>query len=148
MLCHEVDVLSSPLPVPKLHEARGVLCVEDDADLRELICEVLEDAGHEVRSAANGREALERIAEAMPELILTDLNMPHMSGEEFVAAFRLSYGAACPILVMSGEGGVVLAEEIGADGHLGKPVALVDLLAVVARYVGPAVEVPVERACN
>jgi CheY-like chemotaxis protein len=147
LLCHEEVALSS-LPMPKFHDGGGVLVVEDDADYRAIVCDVLADAGYEVRSAADGREALERVTEGMPELILTDLRMPHMDGVEFIAAFRQSHGAACAIVLISGEVGPAFAEEIGADGYLQKPVALIDLLSVVARYVGPAVEVPVERACN
>jgi len=60
-----------------------VLVVEDDHRLLRLVAHTLSQAGHEVVTAANGREALERIAERAPDLILSDINMPEMDGFTF-----------------------------------------------------------------
>ncbi len=65
-----------------------VLVVEDDADMREVLRRRLEKEGWAVSEAANGREALERVAESRPELILLDLMMPEMDGFQFLEEVR------------------------------------------------------------
>jgi signal transduction histidine kinase/DNA-binding response OmpR family regulator len=65
-----------------------VLVVEDEADMRNILCRMLERAGWAVMEAANGREALTRLAEDQPHLILLDLLMPEMDGFAFVEVLR------------------------------------------------------------
>jgi CheY-like chemotaxis protein len=65
-----------------------VLVVEDEADMRRLLRRTLKQAGWAVAEAANGREALARLAEDQPHLILLDLMMPEMDGFTFVEALR------------------------------------------------------------
>src|SRR6185312_8696520 len=65
-----------------------VLVVEDDDEMRELIRRQLETEGWSVTEAANGRVALERLAEQPPGLILLDLMMPEMDGFQFLASLR------------------------------------------------------------
>jgi signal transduction histidine kinase/DNA-binding response OmpR family regulator/HAMP domain-containing protein len=65
-----------------------VLVVEDEADMRRLLRRTLKQAGWAVAEAANGREALARLAEDQPHLILLDLMMPEMDGSTFVEALR------------------------------------------------------------
>jgi CheY-like chemotaxis protein len=65
-----------------------VLVVEDEADMRQLLHRMLEQAGWAVTEAANGREALARLAEDRPQLILLDLLMPEMDGFTFVEVLR------------------------------------------------------------
>ena len=57
-----------------------VLVVEDDPDVRSALNDLLEAEGYEVETASNGKEALERLAEHRPGLVLLDLMMPVMSG--------------------------------------------------------------------
>jgi signal transduction histidine kinase/CheY-like chemotaxis protein len=66
----------------------SVLIVEDDPPTREIMARTLANDGWEVAEAENGRVALERLAAAVPDLILLDLMMPEMNGFEFVAALR------------------------------------------------------------
>jgi CheY-like chemotaxis protein len=65
-----------------------VLIVEDDPVIRELMRRMLEDEGWSVTEAANGRQALDCVAAARPELILLDLMMPEMDGFQFVSELR------------------------------------------------------------
>jgi DNA-binding response OmpR family regulator len=115
---------------------RGVLVVEDDLDLVTLLELVLQDAGHPVRTASDGRAALSSVAEEMPGVILLDMRMPVMNGWEFAREFRARYGRACPIVVVTAaENARARAEEIGADGWLSKPFDLQDVLDTVARHL-------------
>jgi DNA-binding response OmpR family regulator len=116
---------------------RDVLVVEDDLDLVTLLELVLQDAGHPVRTASDGRAALSSVAEEMPGVILLDMRMPVMNGWEFAREFRARYGRACPIVVVTAaENARARAEEIGADGWLSKPFDLQDVLDTVARHLG------------
>jgi CheY-like chemotaxis protein len=114
----------------------GILVVEDDLDLLGLEEMLLQDAGYRVRTASHGLQALERVAEEMPGLILLDMRMPVMNGWEFAREFRSRHGRACPIVVVtSAENAKLRAKEIEAEGWLAKPFDLDDVLRMVARFV-------------
>ena len=116
----------------------GVLVVDDHAPVRELVRLVLEGAGYAVREAADGAEALRRVRETRPGVILLDLTMPGLDGPGFVAAYRAQPGPAAPVVVMSAAPEAPRwAAVLGATGRVGKPFALPELLAAVARVVGP-----------
>jgi CheY-like chemotaxis protein len=117
--------------------ARDVLVVEDDPDLLSLVEMILVDAGYRVRTARDGRAALDRVGEGMPGLILLDMRMPVMNGWEFAREFRARYGRPAPIVVVTAaENARARAEEIDADGWLAKPFDLADVLSAVERHVG------------
>src|SRR5262245_18107977 len=78
-----------------------ILLVEDDADLAEVVALVLEQAGFHVAMASNGVEALQRVQNHMPALILLDMLMPVMDGWQFAREFRSRHGAATPIVVLT-----------------------------------------------
>jgi CheY-like chemotaxis protein len=114
-----------------------VLVVEDDADLLGLMEMILSEAGHAVRTAADGRQALTRVAEQMPGVILLDMRMPVMNGWEFTREFRAQYGHAAPIVVVTAaENAQARAAEIGAEAWLAKPFEIDDVLLIVGRLVG------------
>lgn len=112
-----------------------VLVVEDDPDLRAVFTEALADEGFEVRSAAEGREALGLLRQAGPQpcIVLLDLRMPGMSGWELAAHMRRSPTLEhIPIVVVAAH--YLIAEEarrIGATAWLQKPVSLTSLVAAV-----------------
>jgi CheY-like chemotaxis protein len=115
-----------------------VLVVEDDLDLASLMEMIVGEAGYPVRSAGDGAEALERVAERMPGLILLDMRMPVMNGWEFAQAFRSRHGRAAPIVVVTAaENAHGRALEIEADGYLEKPFEIEDVIRTVARFLGP-----------
>src|SRR5215217_1585468 len=68
--------------------SKDVLVIEDESYLCELLSDVIESEGHTARKASNGLEALERMKERKPELVLLDLMMPIMDGWEFMEALR------------------------------------------------------------
>ncbi len=117
-------------------DRRRVLVVEDDRDLVSLLQIVLTDAGYRVATAGEGVEALERVSEEMPELILLDMRMPVMNGWEFAREFRARYGRGAPIIVVTAaENARLRAQEIGAEGWLEKPFELEEVLTAVARVL-------------
>jgi CheY-like chemotaxis protein len=119
---------------------RGVLVVEDDVDILRAIVQVLEDEGHTVRTAENGRAALEalRTPDANPPcVILLDLMMPVMNGQAFRAEqLRDPSLAGIPVIVLTADGNVIeKAGLMGAAGALRKPVELLTLLAAIQHFV-------------
>jgi CheY-like chemotaxis protein len=114
-----------------------ILVVEDDADIREAIVDVLEARGYRVVTAANGQEGLARLREnGHPDLILLDLMMPVMDGTEFLAALRGSEVIeTVPVVLLSAWSGEAGREvESMTAGFVKKPVSLDALLAVVERF--------------
>jgi CheY-like chemotaxis protein len=118
-------------------ESRRILIVEDDADLREALSEVLRDEGYAVTSAADGQEALDRLRrELRPSLILLDLTMPVMNGWQFRAEQRQDPDLSeIPVVVLSA--GEHLAQQmspLGIDDFVPKPIELGHLLQKIERY--------------
>ncbi len=91
---------------------QAVLVVEDDDDTREMIVRTLSGDGWSVQEAANGRVALERVGQGVPDLILLDLMMPEMDGFEFIAHLRENDAwRAIPVVVLT-------AKDMTADDHV------------------------------
>jgi CheY-like chemotaxis protein len=79
-----------------------MLIVEDDADTRRLMAQILTREGWTIAEAENGRVGLERMAAAVPDVILLDLMMPEMDGFEFLAELRsLPHGREIPVLIVT-----------------------------------------------
>lgn len=79
-----------------------VLLAEDDVDARELLAALLRDAGYEVEEAGDGRDALAAIMRERPSLLITDCNMPNMTGNELVDALALDKRlCSIPAIVIS-----------------------------------------------
>ncbi|MEU4780569.1 SpoIIE family protein phosphatase [Micromonospora sp. NPDC023633] len=115
-----------------------VLVVDDNADLRAFLASLL--APHyRVVVAADGREALDRIAERVPDLVLTDVMMPRLDGFGLVRALRVDRRTAgLPIIVLSARAGEEAAVEglrTGADDYLVKPFSAEELLARVGAHL-------------
>ena len=79
-----------------------ILVVDDDPNVRESLGMLLLSAGYDVATADNGVSAVSHLNTAVPDLIVTDLNMPHMSGAELIAHVRDCY-PSISIVAMSGE---------------------------------------------
>ncbi len=79
-----------------------LLVVDDDESVRSMLAVILRRHGHDVASAAGGDEALRRMREAPPDLVLLDLMMPGMGGWEVIAAMRESPRLAeIPVLILT-----------------------------------------------
>ena len=117
---------------------RPILIVDDDRDIRETLCELLEDRGFAVVTAATGADALRllRAGEVRPSLILLDLMMPVVDGYGFLAAQRADpLLAGLPVAVITAGHGVD-QERIGPGVLvLRKPMHLRELLAIVGQMI-------------
>jgi len=86
----------------QIEPIQNILVVEDDAPAREFIAELLSNQGYNVCTAADGAEALARVASAPPELVILDLILPQISGFELLAAWRNSSDTAdIPVFVLT-----------------------------------------------
>jgi CheY-like chemotaxis protein len=111
-----------------------VLVVDDDPDILEAICDILEVEGYRVARARHGGEALARVEAERPALILLDLMMPVMDGLTFAQTLRSRPAVAdVPIVVISADGNRLRAAPVGAVGYLAKPFDIDSLLGHVAR---------------
>jgi CheY-like chemotaxis protein len=112
---------------------RLVLVVDDDADNRDTLCEVLADEGYTVRAAPGGLEARALLEGGLrPDLVLLDLMMPGMTGDELLAWLRSSDARAVPVVVMSAKHDWRPPAGIGC---LRKPASLTQILDTVRVYV-------------
>lgn len=112
-----------------------ILLVDDDESILTTIELLLAEEGYAVAVAANGRDALQRIAAQRPCLILLDMKMPVMDGWAFAAAYRELPGPHAPIVVMTAaHDSHQRAAEICADGVIAKPFDVNHLLDLVRKY--------------
>lgn len=113
------EQLSGSEPMP---DSRTAVVIEDDADIRELIATVLEQAGFSVRSAASGSEGIGLIAEHDPLLTTLDISMPGIDGLETARQIRdISATYIVMLTARSEEIDVVEGLRAGADDYLTKP---------------------------
>jgi CheY-like chemotaxis protein len=103
-----------------------ILVVDDEPDLRFLLRRIFTRAGHEVTEAGDGAAALASVHESPPDLVVTDMMMPVMSGVELIRRLRADpVIAAIPVLAVSGDSHLAA----GADAALAKPYQRAELLA-------------------
>ncbi len=118
-----------------------VLVVDDDSRLREVVRYALARAGFEVMESSNGRDALARIAELRPDLVVLDVMMPELDGLDLCRELRRS--SSVPIVFLSSRGEEVdrvLGLELGGDDYLTKPFSpreLVSRVRAVLRRSAP-----------
>lgn len=115
---------------------RSILIVDDDPSILTTVAEFLDMEGYVVTMATNGAEALDRVEQASPALVLLDMRMPVLDGWGFARQMR-ARGHAVPIVVMTAAQDTRRwAEEVGAIGYVAKPFDLNDLLSAVERAYG------------
>jgi DNA-binding response OmpR family regulator len=117
---------------------RKILIVEDNVDSREMLSLLLRHEGYSVVEASDGKTGLALAIVEVPDLIITDLNMPGLSGAEMIAQLRAKEDfRELPILVISafGEGFKSTAITAGADRALSKPLQFDVLLDHVSRLL-------------
>jgi DNA-binding response OmpR family regulator len=108
-----------------------ILVVEDDPQLRQVISEVLSDEGFTVHEASDGQRALEEIAADTPDLVLSDISMPRLTGVELAEELSRREDPV-PIVLMSAASN---APPTSGTMFLPKPFTIDELLALVARVL-------------
>jgi len=114
----------------------SILVVDDEPEIRRLVCEILEDEGYKVAAAENATEARELRKANPPDLILLDIWMPDTDGITLLKEWVAEKLKLCPVIMMSGHGSVEAAVEatrLGAYDFLEKPLSLAKLLLIVER---------------
>ena len=114
-----------------------ILVIDDDASLRDLLRIHLSAAGYDVVVAPDAIAAGYLVLRSPPDLIITDVNMPHLDGFEFIEALKAD--TALPripvIFLTSHEEGDLRGKDLGAVGYVTKPIRADKLLALVAQHV-------------
>ena len=112
-----------------------LLIVDDEVAILEALTDILSVEGYEVATAANGAEGLAQANKSRPDLILLDLMMPVMDGQEMLRRLKEDPGLrTIPVVVMSA--GRVSPKELHNSYFLAKPFELDDLLNVVSKELG------------
>lgn len=117
-----------------------VLIVEDEAPIAEALAMIIEEAGYATVVTAHGKAALERARMERPSLVFTDLMMPHMNGQDLIAALReiaAAQGYTAPPVVVMTAASSLRAQAVGADALLRKPFNLSEVEALLLRFLGP-----------
>lgn len=105
-----------------------LLVVEDDREMRSLLCDEFWSAGYQLREAKDGHEAFLAVMQSVPDLILTDFRMP-AGGADYISRLR-TVAPHCPIIVITAFGDTRLRAEVlaaGASAYFDKPVRISDL---------------------
>jgi DNA-binding response OmpR family regulator len=112
-----------------------VLVVDDEERIRKLVSLGLKRAGYGVAVASDGEEALARVAEARPDLIVSDVTMPNLDGLSLLSSLREDPSTrAIPFILLTARGSTDDLERglgLGADDYLAKPFDMGELLARV-----------------
>jgi DNA-binding response OmpR family regulator len=112
-----------------------ILLVEDQPEIRDAVRWLLEDEGYLVETAGDGQQALARVCEQRPALIILDMGLPILDGEAVVAGLHELFSSqAPPFIIMSAAGAIAeRARRLGAAGYVGKPFELDQLVETVRR---------------
>ena len=113
----------------------NILLIDDDEALLKAIGRSLTDRGHALRTASSGREALRLMAEAPPDLMISDIEMPGMDGVALLRAVRKRF-PDMPVILTTGYATVdtaIAALRLGACDYLKKPIRFQALLACIQR---------------
>ncbi|MBS0387879.1 MAG: sigma-54-dependent Fis family transcriptional regulator [Proteobacteria bacterium] len=116
--------------------ASRILVVDDEADIRRLLQEILSEEGHDVDVAADAAQARAARARSAPDLVLLDIWMPDTDGITLLREWSGDARHDCPVVMMSGHGTVETAVEatrLGAFDFIEKPLSLAKLLPTVKR---------------
>jgi DNA-binding NarL/FixJ family response regulator len=112
-----------------------ILLVDDEPGLREAVQAYLEDSGFLVRAASNAREAWQLLEQITPDLVISDVMMPQVSGFEFLKQMRTDQRfVSLPVVFLTAKGMTsdrIAGYQAGCDGYLSKPFDPDELVAIV-----------------
>lgn len=131
-LTYKDSIIAAPMSKKK------IVLAEDNATLSMLLKFRLEKEGYELFSTVDGKDALESIETIKPDLIITDIMMPYISGLEVISHVRHKLNSEVPIIVFSSAGQeemVLKAFDLGANDFMGKPFSPNELVIRVKKLV-------------
>jgi CheY-like chemotaxis protein len=112
-----------------------ILVVDDEAPVRLLLAAILSEHGHHALQAANGRQALEALEGQRPDLVLSDVMMPLLSGRDLCRQLKSDPATrSIPVILMSAAGRAVM-DGCGADDYVDKPFYLEEVESLVDRWL-------------
>ena len=120
-----------------MNKHKTILVVEDDTDQRELIKLHLLNAGYMVHGVANGLQAAGYCLTTTPDIIISDVHMPNMSGFDMIRILKTEPAMKeIPVIFLTvDEGGREMGEGLGAIEYLAKPYKVANLLMLVAKHL-------------
>ncbi|MFH1808910.1 MAG: response regulator [Pseudomonadota bacterium] len=117
-------------------DSATILVVDDDDEIRRVLQIVLQKSGHVVVQAANGEEALARMVEHVPDLVLLDIMLPRLDGLEVIRRMREQAALrSIPVIAFTALTSQLIEKELfelGVKGFMRKPLRLADLKAMIA----------------
>lgn len=121
-----------------------ILVVEDNELNLKLFCDLLRAHGYEAEPVRDGREALDRARAFGPELVVMDIQMPHVSGLELIEQMKADSGLrATPIMAVTAyaaKGDEERIRDAGAEGYVSKPISVLRFVEAVAGLLASAAE--------
>jgi len=130
-----LETLAEPTAPAKGASGAQILIIEDDLGMRELLAVHLREAGYRVRTAADGHVGGNMLLESRPDLVLLDLRMPHIAGDELLSLIRgdaaLQHLKVIVLTILRGSAINEDIERLGVSALLHKPVQKEALLAAV-----------------
>ncbi len=122
--------------------AKRILIVEDNALNLRLFCDLLSAHGHDTRPVRDGNLAWAEARVFRPELIVTDIQLPHVSGEDLIKRYRADPDLGeVPIMAVTAYAGPGDEERIraaGANAYAAKPISVVKFMSIVNELLAPA----------
>ena len=119
---------------------KTLLIVDDEPEIRAELAEYFEGKGYRVEQAADGLEALDQVAVAMPDVVITDLKMPRCDGFELIRRLRAAH-ASLPIVAIAGtfaHADLDRAGDLGAQATMRKPIRLRELAETLRALLEPS----------
>lgn len=119
-----------------VHHKGTILFADDDETTRDAVAELLEEEGYDVTTAIDGAEALTLFDSTQPSLVVTDLEMPKLRGDELIRQIR-KRSPQTPVILVSGlrtRDAERLAQQAGASAFLAKPLDIVAFLDVLEQH--------------
>ena len=121
--------------------SKSVLVVDDEANISLSLQFLMTQAGYDVRTAADGEAAIQAVRDALPDLILLDVNMPKRSGFEVCETIRANpaWGPHVRIVILTAKGREIEKEKglaLGADDYITKPFSTQEVVAKVNKMLG------------
>jgi DNA-binding NtrC family response regulator len=123
----------------KTSRKKGILIVEDDAEMASLLKDYLKEDGYDICSAGNGSEALAVASKKAFDLIITDIRMPGLTGLDILPGFRKLHPAV-PIIAITAFGSREICQKSlkrGATAYLEKPICLNQLGRLIQEMINP-----------